>query len=153
MLAICEFLTSKNSFIPTLKPLLYVNPTFVMPGVPGRMLHKAFSSDTTVSSCTTDPIWQKETAPLLKPVPTNVTIEPPRDGPVLGRMSTISARGERIMGMPPDSTGMLESMMLRVILLEGSAGSVQTIWELDRYSPMTTLVSPNRQPSSWLWPK
>jgi len=68
----------------------------------------------------------------------NVTTEPPRDGPVLGRMSTISARGDRIMGMPPDSTGMLESMMLTVMLLEGSAGRVQTIWVLEMYSPVAT---------------
>ena len=148
MPAISGFLTSINSFIPTLEPSRYVNPILVMPGVPGRVLHNAFSSDTTVSSCTTDPIRQKDTAPLLKPVPMKVTIEPPLDGPALGRMSTISARGDKIIGTPPDAVVIPSPMMLIVMLPARFGGSRHCKLDEDSSMAGVAVCIPSRQDKS-----
>ena len=108
----------------------------------------ACSSETTVSHCDADPILQKDTAPLLKPVPTKVTVDPPLAGPELGMISTTRARGVRIIGKPPNDVETPSPTSDTVTLLAGFGGSWHCIIVVDRTIACVAFCTPKRQKRS-----
>jgi hypothetical protein len=95
-----------------------------------------------------DPIWQKTTAPLRKPLPRKVTVEPPRAGPALGTVSKISARGVKIIGRPPDVVEAPSVMIETVTLLACLGGSWHCKLVEDNITARVAMFMPKRHNKS-----
>jgi len=77
-----------------------------------------------------------------------VTIEPPREGPALGRISTISARGVNIIGRPPDDVASPSPMIDIVTLLACFGGNWHCKLVEDKSMACVAFCMPNRQNKS-----